>query len=87
MDFISIIGLSAAVCTTISFLPQTIKTIKTKQIKGLSLIMYSLLTFGLFLWFIYGFLRKDYPIIIANGISLFFSAIILYMIIRYRKSS
>jgi len=84
MGIITLIGLVAATCTTFSFLPQVIKTIKTKHTKDLSLGMYSVLTIGIFLWFLYGILIKDFPIIIANAISFIFAATILFQIIKYK---
>ena len=84
MDLFTIIGLVAAVCTTISFVPQAIRIIKTKHTKDLSLTMYSILTTGVFLWLAYGILVKDLPIILANGITLIFTATILFLIIKYK---
>ena len=84
MDLFTIIGLVAAVCTTISFVPQAIRIIKTKHTKDLSLTMYSILTTGVFLWLAYGILVKDLPIILANGVTLIFTATILFLIIKYK---
>ena len=84
MEFITILGLIAATCTTVSFLPQAIKTIKTKHTKDLSLGMYFVLTTGVFLWLIYGILLKQLPIILANGISFIFTVTILSLIIKYK---
>ncbi len=84
MNYITVLGLVAAICTTISFLPQAVKTIRTKHTKDLSLGMYSILTFGIFLWFLYGILIGDLPIILANGITLIFCTAILFLIIKYK---
>ncbi|MEM2121150.1 MAG: SemiSWEET transporter [Candidatus Woesearchaeota archaeon] len=84
MNFITIIGFLAAACSTISFLPQAIKTIRTKSTKDLSLGTYFLITTGISLWLIYGILLKDLPIITANGIALVFAMTILIMIIKYK---
>jgi len=73
-----IIGFAAAIITTASFIPQAVKTLKTKNTAGISLIMYIFFTFGVSLWIIYGISVKDYPIILANGVSIFLSATILY---------
>jgi MtN3 and saliva related transmembrane protein len=81
--FIPVFGYVAAVLTTMSFLPQAIKTIKEKNIEGISLFMYSLFTIGVLLWLIYGWLMKDIPIIAANGITLILSATILTLKIKY----
>ena len=82
MEIITLIGFVAATCTTISFLPQVIKIIKTKHTKDLSLGMYSVLAIGILLWFLYGVMNKDFPIIFANAISFIFVAIILIQIIK-----
>ena len=83
MNLITILGLSAAACTTISFLPQALKTIKTKHTKDLSLVMYSVLVTGIFLWLAYGIMINDLPIIIANSITFIFTSVILAMKIKY----
>jgi len=84
IDGITVIGLIAAVLTTISFLPQAIKTIKSRQTKDLSLFMYSILTTGVFLWFVYGILLMNAPLMLANGITLLFTTTILVMKIKYK---
>lgn len=84
MDTFTIIGLVAATCTTISFVPQALRTIKTKHTKDLSLTMYSLFTIGIFLWFVYGILVKDLPLMVANGITLLFTSTILILKIKYK---
>lgn len=84
MDIISIIGLVAAICTTSSFLPQALQVIKTRHTKDISLPMYILLNIGVLLWLIYGLMISDFPIIIANAITIIFSSIILFMKIKYK---
>ena len=66
INYIAIIGLIAGTCTTISFLPQVIKTIKIKETKDISISMYIVLATGILLWMIYGILIKDLPVILAN---------------------
>lgn len=80
---ISVIGMLAAVGTTISFLPQAIKIIKTKDTKSISLSMYILFISGVFLWLIYGILKPDFPVMVANGITLILAGIILYFKLKY----
>ncbi len=84
MNFITIIGLGAACCTTASFLPQAIKTIQTKDTSGISLSMYSLFAFGTLLWLLYGILTNNIPVYTANGITLIFASIILVYKIKYK---
>lgn len=78
----NIIGFLAAICTTLSFLPQVIKTIRTKNTIGISLSMYSLFVVGIVLWLAYGLAINDMPMILANLVTLVLSAIILGLKIR-----
>lgn len=82
---INIIGFSAAILTTFGFVPQFLKTVKTKQTAGLSLHMMIQMSLGLLLWFIYGLLRKDIVLIAANsvGFLIIFSTLVIYL--KYRK--
>lgn len=85
MDFITLIGLMAAFGTTFSFLPQAIKIIKTKNTEGISLSMYLMFTVGVFLWLIYGYMKNDMPVMVANGITLILASIILFLKMKYKS--
>lgn len=65
VSYIEILGSLGASLTTFSFLPQTIKTVKTGDTRGISLGMYLAFTIGVFFWLIYGFLTKNYIIILS----------------------
>jgi MtN3 and saliva related transmembrane protein len=82
MDYIKIIGLIAAMLTTFSFFPQAVKTIRTKDAKSISLVMYSILVVGITLWMVYGILIKDLPVFLANVVTLVPTLIILYIKIK-----
>jgi MtN3 and saliva related transmembrane protein len=84
MNSISLVGYLAAFCTTISFLPQAIKTIRTKDTSGISLYMYGLFTIGTLFWLIYGIKSGAVPVAVANAITLLFASIILGYKIRYK---
>jgi len=77
MNFIILIGLLGAICTTFSFVPQVIKIIKTRRTKDISLLMYIIMTVGLFLWLTYGLMINDLPIILANIVSFILAIIVL----------
>ncbi len=79
MDFISILGFIATLCTTAAFLPHTIKLIRTRHTRGLSAITYSMIVVGSSLWIYYAFLRADWPVFIANSVQGFLSFIILIL--------
>ena len=84
MEIITIIGLAAAVCTTISFIPQIYKTIKTKNTKDISLGMYLVLLLGVLLWLTYGILDKSFPIIVSNLVALLLVLIMLVLKLKYK---
>jgi MtN3 and saliva related transmembrane protein len=84
MNFVTIMGLIAAACTTTSFIPQAIKTIRTKDTSGISLAMYSLFAFGTLMWLLYGIFSSNIPVSLANGITLIFASIILFYKIKYK---
>lgn len=73
------LGYLAATCTTAAFLPQVIKTLKTRDTRSISLGMYVLFVTGVGLWMAYGIVLGDRPIILANGITFMLSAVILVM--------
>ena len=66
--YVTVIGIIAGICTTVSFVPQIIKILKTGNTRDISLYMYIILTFGISLWVIYGILVRDIPIILANSV-------------------
>jgi MtN3 and saliva related transmembrane protein len=84
MNVITIIGYLAAFGTTVSFLPQAIKTIQTKDTSGISLSMYTIFTTGTLFWLTYGIMLPSWPVAVANAITLIFASIILAYKIRYK---
>ncbi len=84
MDWITLIGFVAAVCTTVAFFPQVIKIIKTKQTKDIALGMYAIMIVGIGLWLLYGILLHKWPIIIANAITFVLASIILVYKLIYK---
>ncbi len=83
MIWVTLIGLAAAAGTTIALFPQCIKSWRTKKTGDLSLIMYVLLTSGVFLWLIYGAIIRDLPLILANAVSFVAVASTLFLKIKY----
>lgn len=77
MDVITIVGLLGGTLTTISFFPQVIRIWKTRSTKDLSLSMFLLFAAGVVMWLIYGIFSRQWPIILANLVTLVLSIIIL----------
>ncbi len=83
MSFITITGLIAATLTTTAFVPQVLKSMKTKSAKDLSLSTSAMLCCGVFLWLIYGILNQDLPIILSNAITLLLATTLLVLKLRH----
>ncbi len=84
MQLTDSIGTLAACLNTASFVPQVWHTLRTRDVRGISLGMYSLFTLGVVLWLVYGILLMAWPIIIANAITTSLALTILVMKLRYR---
>jgi MtN3 and saliva related transmembrane protein len=80
------IGYLAATLTTGSFLPQALLTLRTRDVSGISLGMYSAFTTGVALWLTYGVAVGDWPIVIANALTLALAATILALKIAVERS-
>ena len=82
---IEIIGYCAAFLTTIAFLPQAIRSWRTKDLAGISLGMYFLFTMGVGLWLVYGLIIEKWPLILANAIT--FALALSILILKLRHTS
>lgn len=85
MPLTDLIGFLAATLTTASFIPQALHTFRTKDVRGISLGMYSVFTVGVALWLVYGWLLGELPIVVANAITLSLALAILVMKLRYHE--
>lgn len=77
------VGYVAAVLTTASFVPQAVRTVRTRDTRAISLWMYLLFTAGVACWLGYGFVLGAWPVIVANAVTLALSLLILLMKLRY----
>ena len=82
MDLTTLVGVTAALCTTASYFPQLKKCWETGSAEDLSLWMFVILATGIALWVVYGVLRSDAVIVLANSVSLCCLAGILYFKLR-----
>ena len=82
---IEILGYISATLTTIAFVPQILKTLKTKSAKDVSMGMFVLFTSGVFLWIIYGLLTDTKPVFISNIIILCLALTQIILKIKYDK--
>jgi MtN3 and saliva related transmembrane protein len=79
----TIIGYAAALLTTLSFLPQVIRTWKTRSTRDISLAMFAAFCAGVFLWMVYGILIGSWPVIIANATVFVLAGIILVLKLKH----
>ncbi len=84
MSWISLLGAAAAASSTVSYLPQVIRTWRTRSTSDISLGMFAVMVWATTLWLVYGIAIGDVAIIISNGICLVLSATILYFKLRYK---
>jgi MtN3 and saliva related transmembrane protein len=78
-----LIGYVGAFLTTVSFIPQAVKTIRTRDTRGISLGMYAVFTVGVACWFGYGVALGSWPMILSNIVTLALSGTILALKLRY----
>jgi len=83
MSTVTMLGYFAGFLTTISFLPQVVKTWKTRSTSDLSLGMFSVFSVGVICWLVYGFLLQEMPMIFWNAVTLFLVLIILFMKLKF----
>ncbi len=83
MTITTLIGLAAAFCTTIAFVPQVVRTWKSRSTKDISLGTFVFYAIGIFTWLVYGVLIGDLPLIASNGVTFVLSLIMLGFKLRY----
>jgi MtN3 and saliva related transmembrane protein len=84
MNYLLLLGLLAATLTTVAFVPQLIKVIKTRSTHDISLAMYIVVCTGVLLWLVYGLLVHDTPLIVANAVTFVLAGTILILKIRLK---
>jgi MtN3 and saliva related transmembrane protein len=78
------LGFCAGALTTASFLPQVTKSWSTRDLRGISLRMYSLFTVGVALWLVYGMLVGSRPIVVWNAVTLLLAGVVLVLKLKHR---
>ena len=79
MQTATLLGAFAALCSTVSFTPQAVKIIRTRETKDISVWMYSLTVLGFAAWTTYGVMLAQWPLVASNSICFVLSAFILTM--------
>jgi MtN3 and saliva related transmembrane protein len=84
---VTLLGLAAAGCTTIAFLPQVVRNWRTRSVGDLSPSMFALFATGVLLWLVYGILIRNVPLVAANAVTLTLAVANLAQIAWYRRAS
>lgn len=84
---IDVIGYLAAICTTLSFLPQLVRVLKLRTARDISLGMFLVFSIGTALWLIYGVLSRSWPVAAANAVTLVLSISILILKLRFDENA
>jgi MtN3 and saliva related transmembrane protein len=83
-ESITLVGYLAGFLTTLAFVPQVLHIWRTRSTRDISLYTFSTFTVGIFLWLVYGILKSEWPIVIANGVTFVLAGAILGMKLRFR---
>lgn len=83
MQSVDFIGYAATFVGLFTFLPQVIKTWKTKSVKDISLGMYVIFWLGVVCWLTYGLIIKNFPIVVNNIIMFFLVSTMAVLKIKY----
>lgn len=86
MNFV-LFGYFAVFFTIVSFLPQAIKTLRTRNVEGLSLLTYLFLFLGSLSWFLYGNYLNDIPLMATNSMTTILTGLILFLIVKEKRST
>jgi MtN3 and saliva related transmembrane protein len=85
IPLLTLAGYCAAVCTTLSFVPQLIRVWRLRSARDISLTMFLVFSIGVFLWLVYGISIHSIPVILANAITLALSLAILVLKLRFDR--
>ena len=86
MELIQIIGVTAGLCTSSATIPQIVRTLKTREAKDVSMIMFLVLMLGNALWIYYGTTKSDIPIVATSAFALGLNMTMFGLAIKYKKS-
>jgi MtN3 and saliva related transmembrane protein len=84
MSGVDILGYSAGAITSLTFLPQVIKTWKERSAKDISLMMFLIAALNEIMWVVYGILLNNWIIILTNAVILVMSLTMIYFKLKYK---
>uniref|UniRef100_A0A7V4XQR0 MtN3 and saliva related transmembrane protein n=1 Tax=Acidobacterium capsulatum TaxID=33075 RepID=A0A7V4XQR0_9BACT len=85
IPLLTLAGYCAAICTTLSFVPQLVRVWRLRSARDISLTMFLVFSIGVFLWLVYGISIRSIPVILANAVTLALSLAILILKLRFDR--
>ena len=82
---IELMGYVAGTLTTLAFVPQVVKSWRTKSVGDLSFVTLTAFTIGVLLWLLYGMALRSMPVIAANGVTLVLGGLLVGLKLRYDR--
>jgi MtN3 and saliva related transmembrane protein len=84
MNTTDFIGYFSAFLTTFAFVPQVLHSLRTRDLSGVSLPMYSIFSAGVFGWIIYGVQIASWPVVAANVVTFVLACTVLWLKMKHR---
>ena len=84
MDLATVLGTVAGVLTTAAFVPQVVKTWRTRSARDISGVMFVAFSIGVALWIVYGAMVRSAPVVVANSVTLLLALAVLVMKAKFR---
>ena len=85
LDITEVIAFAAGICIMISFLPQLIKSIKTKKVEDLSFLTVIITILGTALYTLFGILIESFAVVLMQGAFLISLFCVLFIKIKFQK--
>jgi MtN3 and saliva related transmembrane protein len=84
---VTTIGYIAGFLTTLAFVPQVVRAYRTRSVNDLSWIWLFIFISGLFMWLTYGLVLNDWPMILANSLTISLCLLLMLMKLRYKNAA
>lgn len=87
MDAWTYLGFVAGALTSTGYIPQLVKGYRTRRLEDVSLLMPMILCIGMAMWLVYGLVKDDVAIIVANVVGVTLTALLVAMKMLYGRQS
>jgi MtN3 and saliva related transmembrane protein len=85
--WLAALGLTAGLCTSLSFVPQVIKSWREGDTEAISKRMYVASLIAYWLWIVHGLMITSVPVILFNAVNVVLACLILVLKLRGPKAA